>query len=143
MDSINPRNYIIQTVLDSVNGYEIKPMNNYKEFDGFYLDIEEIKRNKYRFRIRQDFLKDIVNITFDSNAFVIKYSTDFYISSTKINPNKEVQYKSNLISGNFVKDDLHKIIGTEINYEIDCDALILALAHCEKIYNEIKQIKYD
>lgn len=141
MDTINPRNYIIQEVLNTVNGFEIKPMNNYRKFEGFYLDIEEIKKNKYRFRIRGEFLKDIVNITFDNTGFVIKYSTKFFITTNKVTVGKDVIYKSNLVDKPFVKSDLSTLIGTEIQYDIDCAGLELALTFCEKIYHEIQQLR--
>ncbi|AQW88577.1 hypothetical protein pEaSNUABM50_00050 [Erwinia phage pEa_SNUABM_50] len=78
IENIDPINYIIQDVLNNINGLELTPRNNFYIGEGYSLDIQEVRKNSYKLKVRTNNLQDLCNIAFDKKNLIIRYSPEFF-----------------------------------------------------------------
>ncbi|SOK58314.1 hypothetical protein [Yersinia phage fHe-Yen9-04] len=78
IENIDPINYIVQDVLNNIDGLELTPRNNFYIGDGYSLDVQEVRKNSYKLKVRTNNLQDLCNIAFDKKNLIIRYSPEFF-----------------------------------------------------------------
>lgn len=79
IDNIDPINYIIQDILSNINGLELAPRNNFYVGEGYSLDVQEVRKNSYKLKVRTQNLQDLCNISIDKKNLIIRYSPEFFL----------------------------------------------------------------
>lgn len=133
MNNIDPLNYILLDVLNTVNPHNMKLQNNAAKFEGYYLDIERTKRNVYRFKIRTEFLQTLCTLIVNKSSYALKYSTDFVWEY------KNGKFKTNLSSDPILADDLPEYLNKlSTKMDFDVELFISVLIKCTEIHSEIE-----
>ena len=131
-DSIDPINYITQTVLQSIGSTDLETKNNVRVFDGYSLDVVNPRKYNYRLSIRLDYMRTLCSIMYDRKGFVLKYSTAFMIVFQK------GLFSTNLSDEQYDLDGLKSYISSVPELQnVDLNGLAETLIMCKRIYNEI------
>lgn len=132
-ESINPINYIAQSVLAKLRAVDLATRNNIVvSEEGYALDCVIPRKHNYRLAIRMDYMKNLCNILVDKKGFVLKYDSSFMIS-----------YQKGVFSTNLEDDkyDLEQLKAYVVSIKeldgIDPVGLAETLILCKRLYNEI------
>ncbi len=102
INNIDPINYIIQDVLKNITGMTLVPRNNFYTGDGYALDVQEVRKNSYKLKIRTPNLQVLCNIGITKKEMVIRYSPDFFFVQKGQNLN------TNLFEDTFTVNELQE-----------------------------------
>lgn len=135
IENIDPINYIIQDILSKINGLELCARNNFYIGDGYSLDVQEVRKNVYKLKVRTKNLQDLCNIAIDKKNLVIRYSPEFFF----INDGTELS--TNLFDGKFTLEELPeafsdngKVFGLPV--EFDFKTMQETIEMCRRVHSE-------
>lgn len=135
IDNIDPINYIIQDVLSNINGLELAPRNNFYIGEGYSLDVQEVRKNSYKLKVRTQNLQDLCNIGIDKTNLVIRYSPEFFFIQNGPFLN------TNLFEDRFALEELASVF--EMNnvmfglpVEFDYDTMTQTIEMCRRVHAE-------
>ena len=135
IENIDPINYIIQDVLSKINGLELYARNNFYIGDGYSLDVQEVRKNVYKLKVRTKNLQDLCNISIDKKNMVIRYSPEFFF----IHDGAELS--TNLFEGKFTLEELPeafsdngKVFGLPV--EFDYKTMQETIQVCRRVHDE-------
>lgn len=135
INNIDPINYIVQDVLNNITGLEIAPRNNFYTGDGYSLDVQEVRKNSYKLKVRTSNLQDLCNIAFDKKNLVIRYSHEFFFVQ-----NGQV-LSTNLFDETFCLEDLPSAFESNstvfgLGVEFDYSTMQSTILMCRRIHDE-------
>ncbi|AFC21505.1 hypothetical protein GAP32_057 [Cronobacter phage vB_CsaM_GAP32] len=135
IENIDPINYIIQDVLSKINGLDLAPRNNFYIGDGYSLDVQEVRKNSYKLKVRTQNLQDLCNIGIDKKNMIIRYSPEFFF----IHDGKELS--TNLFDGTFCIEDLPQVFDKNgavfgLPVDFDYDTMQQTIQMCRRVHEE-------
>lgn len=135
IENIDPINYIIQDVLSKINGLDLAPRNNFYIGDGYSLDVQEVRKNSYKLKVRTQNLQDLCNIGIDKKNMIIRYSPEFFF----IHDGKELS--TNLFDGTFCIEDLPQVFDNNgavfgLPVDFDYDTMQQTIQMCRRVHEE-------
>lgn len=135
IENIDPINFIIQDVLSNINGLELFPRNNFYIGDGYSLDVQEVRKNVYKLKIRTQTLQDLCNIAIDKKNLIIRYSPEFFFVQAG------TSLSTNLFEGSFSLEDLPsafenngEVFGLPVQF--DYDTMQETITMCRRVHDE-------
>jgi len=135
IDNIDPINYIIQDVLSNINGLDLAPRNNYYIGDGYSLDVQEVRKNVFKLKVRTQNLQDLCNIAIDKKNLVIRYSPEFFF----VQAGSELS--TNLFEGTFTLEELPEVFDNNgsvfgLPVEFDYSTMQSTIEMCRRVHSE-------
>ena len=135
IDNIDPINYIVQDVLSNINGLELTPRNNFYIGEGYSLDVQEVRKNSYKLKVRTQNLQDLCNIAIDKKNLVIRYSPEFFFVQDGD------KLSTNLFEGSFGIEELAEAFSTNsavfgLPVEFDFSTMQETIQMCRRIHEE-------
>lgn len=136
INNIDPINYIIQEVLNKVNGSTLSVRNNFVTGDGYSLDVVQKRKNNIVLRFRASGLQNICSITLDRRGMVLRYNSEFFLEMA----NSGV-LESNVVTVPFTIENLSEAfvdsrtmfdIGIDFNY----DVMKETIQQCRRVHHE-------
>lgn len=135
IENIDPINFIIQDVLSNINGLELAPKNNFYIGEGYSLDVQEVRKNVYKLKVRTQNLQDLCNIGIDKKKLVIRYSPEFFFVQAG------TELSTNLFEGSFSLEELPtafenngQIFGLPVQF--DYDTMQETITMCRRVHEE-------
>lgn len=135
IENIDPINFIIQDVLSNINGLELFPRNNFYIGDGYSLDVQEVRKNVYKLKVRTETLQDLCNIGIDKKNLIIRYSPEFFFVQAG------TTLSTNLFEGSFSLEDLPsafenngEVFGLPVQF--DYDTMQETITMCRRVHDE-------
>ena len=135
IDNIDPINYIIQDVLSNISGRDLVARNNYYIGEGYSLDVQEVRKNVYKLKVRTQNLQDLCNIAIDKKNLVIRYSPDFFFVQAGTN------LSTNLFEGTFSLEELPEAFKNNgevfgLPVEFDFETMQSTIEMCRRVHDE-------
>jgi hypothetical protein len=135
IENIDPINFIIQDVLRNINGIELSPKNNFYIGDGYSLDVQEVRKNVFKLKVRTQNLQDLCNIGIDKKNIVIRYSPDFFFVQDGSS------LSTNLFEGTFSLEELPNVFENNgevfgLPVQFDYDTMQNTIAMCRRVHDE-------
>lgn len=135
IENIDPINFIIQDVLRNINGVELAPKNNFYIGDGYSLDVQEVRKNVFKLKVRTQNLQDLCNIGIDKKNIIIRYSPDFFFVQDGSS------LSTNLFEGKFSLEDLPNVFENNgevfgLPVQFDYDTMQDTIAMCRRVHDE-------
>lgn len=133
MKDLDPINYILMDVMNTIDVNNIKVQNNAAMFNGYYLDITRPKKNLYRLTVRTNYLSTLCTVIFNKSSYAIRYNSSFVW-----------EYKKNMFSTNvypesFGVDGLINVLeGLKTEMDFDIDLFISVLLKCTELFETIE-----
>ncbi len=135
IENIDPINFIIQDVLSNINGLELAPKNNFYIGEGYSLDVQEVRKNVYKLKVRTQNLQDLCNIGIDKKKLVIRYSPEFFFVQAG------TELSTNLFEGSFSLEELPtafenngQVFGLPVQF--DYDTMQETITMCRRVHEE-------
>lgn len=135
IENIDPINFIIQDVLSNINGLELSPKNNFYIGEGYSLDVQEVRKNVYKLKVRTQNLQDLCNIGIDKKNLVIRYSPEFFFVQAG------TELSTNLFEGSFSLEELPtafenngEVFGLPVQF--DYDTMQETITMCRRVHEE-------
>jgi len=135
IENIDPINFIIQDVLSNINGLELAPKNNFYIGEGYSLDVQEVRKNVYKLKVRTQNLQDLCNIGIDKKKLVIRYSPEFFFVQAG------TELSTNLFEGSFSLEELPtaftnngSVFGLPVQF--DYDTMQETITMCRRVHEE-------
>ncbi|UYE98474.1 hypothetical protein XbC2_45 [Xanthomonas phage XbC2] len=135
IENIDPINFIIQDVLSNINGLELAPKNNFYIGEGYSLDVQEVRKNVYKLKVRTQNLQDLCNIGIDKKNLVIRYSPEFFFVQAG------TELSTNLFEGSFSLEELPtafenngQVFGLPVQF--DYDTMQETITMCRRVHEE-------
>lgn len=135
IENIDPINFIIQDVLSNINGLELAPKNNFYIGEGYSLDVQEVRKNVYKLKVRTQNLQDLCNIGIDKKKLVIRYSPEFFFVQAG------TELSTNLFEGSFSLEELPtafenngEVFGLPVQF--DYDTMQETITMCRRVHEE-------
>lgn len=135
IENIDPINFIIQDVLSNINGLELAPKNNFYIGEGYSLDVQEVRKNVYKLKVRTQNLQDLCNIGIDKKNLVIRYSPEFFFVQAG------TELSTNLFEGSFSLEELPtafenngQVFGLPVQF--DYDTMQETITMCRRVHQE-------
>ena len=138
INNIDPINYIIQDVLNQVNGRTLSARNNFFKAEDYALDVVQKRKNNFVLRFRAANLQNICTISLDKKGIVIRYSPEFFLqmenASTGVLESNivKVPFSIEELSEAFVQSRTMFDIGIDFNH----DVMVQTIQICRRVHNE-------
>lgn len=138
IENIDPINYIIQDVLNNIDGLELTARNNFYIGEGYSLDVQEVRKNSYKLKVRTSNLQDLCNIAFDKKKLIIRYSPEFFFVQDG------TSLSTNLFEGRFSLDELPSAFSDNstvfgLGVEFDHVIMMETIGMCSRIREDFLQ----
>lgn len=138
INNIDPINYIIQDVLNQVNGRTLSARNNFFQGEGYALDVVQKRKNNFVLRFRAANLQNICSVSLDKKGIVIRYSPEFFLQMENA---ESGVLESNIVKVPFSIEELSQAfvdsrtmfdIGIDFNHEV----MVQTIQLCRRVHNE-------
>lgn len=138
INNIDPINYIIQDVLNQVNGRTLSARNNFFKAEGYALDVVQKRKNNFVLRFRAANLQNICSISLDKKGIVIRYSPEFFLQMENVTSGV---LESNIVKVPFSIEELSQAFVDsrtmfDIGIDFDHDVMVQTIQICRRVHNE-------